>query len=241
MVVPFNLWVWWSDGLSWIVISLCVSCYLSGEASPGKAEGDDEYTSQASSQQAEEEEDDEGGGGEPAPALAHLGGASPLLRQNGRRNIFFSQRLLQCCKRREGEREEAREEGEVRPGELLMSLQAWHVSICFMLGALGGLITLAVYKKAGLLSFNDDRFMALTGAVASLGNAAGRLCWGALSDVWGPYRTLYALTLTLSLLFFTWALTTHPWHNKTAFALWVRPPDPKPHPVGAVVSNVTLD
>jgi hypothetical protein len=197
-------------------------CHLSGEASPGKVEGDDEYTSQASSQRAEEEDegDSEEGEGEPAPALGHLGGASPLLRQNGRRNIFFSQRLLQCCKGRGGEREG--EEGEVRPGELLLSLQAWHVSICFMLGALGGLITLAVYKKAGLLSFNDDRFMALTGAVASLGNAAGRLCWGALSDVWGPYRTLYALTLTLSLLFFTWALTTHPWHSKAAFALWVR-------------------
>lgn len=92
-----------------------------------------------------------------------------------------------------------------------------------MLGALGGLITLATYKKAGILHFNDDRFMALTGSLASLGNAAGRLFWGAMCDALGPYVTLYGLTLLLSGLFLTWGMTVAPpIDNKWAFAFWVR-------------------
>lgn len=50
---------------------------------------------------------------------------------------------------------------EVKPMELIRMPQAWHVSIAFMLGAIGGLVTLATYKSFGIVNFTDDHFMSM--------------------------------------------------------------------------------
>lgn len=111
---------------------------------------------------------------------------------------------------------------DLSPLQLLGLPQAWHVSLCFLLGSLGGLVTLSTYKVFGILTFLDDHFMSMVvGSFSSLSNALGRIFWGVLSDRLGAYRALLILCLTLSLTFFTWILTITPLDSKWAFALWV--------------------
>lgn len=118
-------------------------------------------------------------------------------------------------KRRDSEEMSAKD---VTPAELIRIPRAWHLSGCLSLTALTGLIVIGVYKRYGQMYFSDDHFLSLVGSSASLGNALGRVFWGNLSDIWGPYRTLYCVAGTMVTLVATWSLTTG---DETLFALWV--------------------
>jgi MFS family permease len=96
------------------------------------------------------------------------------------------------------------------------------MAVTFMLGALGGLITLGTYQKFGVMISTDNHYFGyVVGSLSSVANAAGRIAWGLLSDRWGTYPTLGLLTLTLSTLLFTWSLSYEPIGSKYAFTAWV--------------------
>jgi MFS family permease len=111
---------------------------------------------------------------------------------------------------------------DMTPSQLLRTPQAWHLSLCFLLGSLSGLVTLSTYKSYGISTFVDDHFMSfVVGSFASACNAMGRILWGALSDRIGAYRTLRTASLIQALALFTWNLTIQPLDSKWAFGVWV--------------------
>ena len=112
---------------------------------------------------------------------------------------------------------------DVTPFELVRLPQAWHVSLSFTMGAISGLVALAIYKSVGISTFVDDRFFSsVVGSFSSLSNAGGRVFWGWASDRLGGYRALITLCLCQAFFLFTWGLTViEPFQNKWLYALWV--------------------
>jgi MFS family permease len=88
--------------------------------------------------------------------------------------------------------------------------------------AIGGLVSMGTYQRfAFFISSVDSRFISYVASAGSIGNMAGRVVWGGLSDHWGPVNTLPALSLTLSALLFTWSLSgAGRLDDKYLFGLW---------------------
>mmetsp|Transcript_7305 Transcript_7305/g.9755 ORF Transcript_7305/g.9755 Transcript_7305/m.9755 type:complete len:487 (-) Transcript_7305:93-1553(-) len=95
-----------------------------------------------------------------------------------------------------------------KPKELLKEMQYYHLAICFMLTAIGGLFVAGTYKNFGELYIKNDEFLSMVGSVASICNAAGRLVlWGPIADRFGFQRALLILTSCLCVLLLTYNQT----------------------------------
>jgi len=96
------------------------------------------------------------------------------------------------------------------------------------------IFTSTLYKVYGQDRGLSDKYLATSGALAALGNALGRLSWGALMDRIGFKRTMAALQILLVLTMCTWTLSdskapgsfgkhlkTSDSINETLFTIWI--------------------
>mmetsp|Transcript_4653 Transcript_4653/g.7730 ORF Transcript_4653/g.7730 Transcript_4653/m.7730 type:complete len:501 (-) Transcript_4653:96-1598(-) len=106
---------------------------------------------------------------------------------------------------------------ECSPGELVREPRYYHLSLCFMLTAIGGLFIAGTYKTFGA-QLKDDAYLSMVGSVASVANAAGRLMiWAPLCDRFGFQRALLVLTTCLASLLLTYPLS---FSSPTLFMVW---------------------
>ncbi len=151
----------------------------------------------------------EGGGGDSSSSPSQL-----------RRRLYDGETGTGDDQGEDGGEEE--EEEDKTPRQMLQTPQAWHLSLCFLLGSLSGLVTLSTYKSYGVTTFVDDHFFSyIVGSIAAAANAGGRLLWGAMSDRIGAYATLRAASLIQAVALFAWGFTVDPLDSKWAFAACV--------------------
>ena len=79
-----------------------------------------------------------------------------------------------------------------KPKQLFRQKNFYLIWIMFLLSGQGVVAISTLYKAYGFGFITSDRFLAISGAIASLSNASGRIIWSYLADKFS-FRVLYSI------------------------------------------------
>ena len=102
--------------------------------------------------------------------------------------------------------------------QLAKSSLGWHLSLCFVCTAVGGMFIIG-NNKVYAEEYFSDVYLSTIISVSSVFNGAGRILWGALSDYVGSITALLILSGCFSVLLSTYAYVSET-ESEVLFALW---------------------
>lgn len=92
---------------------------------------------------------------------------------------------------------------EIKPMAAIRKQTLHAIFFMFVFNCFGFVFIISFYKTFGSLFIQDDHFLALTGALSSIANAAGRIVWGRLADRFSYQIAVVCASALEATLFFT--------------------------------------